>query len=408
MLVSPALVSPVVLQAQEKCTTTTMHGSSSVVAAATNRAIDTTVTVATHSGNSSNLLVKQEVRPSWERSPASTSSCGSDASSLELSPLKGPSEEAVDDVARVVNSFQEDTPVVPATTNNASTTVPVSRPFSQSLPPPQRPRLTLRSSLRNSSSRSTDSGNWGKSSRDEDNGNRRGNVRRSVSFGDHEIYPIEHVNRINRRERSRRWFNSNDLAYQRSENDHLLELMERTGSFNEKTCLAKLTGEKNPAERYTIRGLERQTIQGKTQYYEHYRDAVMAVLVQQQRIITHKKKKKTKSADPTKPAPEQSESEGSSVDAMDVIASSYRKETVQAQQQAVSQGRHDAKEVRAYLAEQCDIESIRQLHERELRQKESSVIGFLRKPFKQRTNSAASLSSMLSSGSNHSVTKVEV
>jgi hypothetical protein len=373
---------------------------------ATNRAIDP---------SNSNGPVKQEVRPSWERSPASTSSCGSDASSLE-SPLKEPCETTVDDGndATFVKSVQEDTPVE-TSTNNASTSVPVAgRPLSQSMPPPQRPPMTLRSSLRNSSSRSTDSANWGKSNSNGYHGtpdtddNRRGNVRRTVSFGSHEVYPIEHVNRINRRERSRRWFNGNDLAYQRSENDHLLELMERTGSFNEKTCLAKLTGEKNPAERYTIRGLERQTIQGKTQYYEHYRDAVMAVLVQQQRIVTQKKKKKTKSADNAKPSSDPSESEGS-VDAMHVIASSYRKETVHAQEQAVSQGRLDAKEVRAYLSQQCDIDTIRQLHERELRQKEQSVIGFLRKPFKQRSNSAASLSSMLSGGSNHSVgTKVEV
>jgi hypothetical protein len=405
MLVTSALVSPVVLQAQEKCTNT-MHGSSSVVA--TNRAADTTV-------SSHSTLVKQEVRPSWEHSPDSTSSCGSDTSSLGAL-LKEPCE-AIDDATVVKSRLEENTPME-VSSNNASTAVPVSLPrrpseipLSKSLPPPQRPPLTLRSSLRNSSSRSTDSANWGKGSSSHstpDDENRRGNVRRSVSFGDHEIYPIEHVNRINRRERSRRWFNSNDLAYQRSENDHLLELMERTGSFNEKTCLAKLTGEKNPAERYTIRGLERQTIQGKTRYYEHYRDAVMAVLVQQQRIITHKKKKKTKSTDHTKPTLDQSESDGS-VDAMHVIASSYRKETVQAQELAVSQGRQDAKEVRAYLAQQCDIETIRQLHERELRQKEQSVIGFLRKPFKQRSNSAASLSSsMLGGGSNHSVTKVEV
>lgn len=248
--------------------------------------------------------------------------------------------------------------------------------------PPQKPVRTLPRATENSSLRSCLSNNASSNRRET---TPSAQLRRAVSFGDrstHQIIPIEHVGKIHRRERSRRWFNQQDLAFSRSENENLLQLMEMTGSFDEKTCLAQMTNEKNVAERFTIRGLERHTIQGKTRYYENYRDSVSAVLLQQQIISKVTKSTKSKNQDYS-----------------DTISALYKQETEAAKKEAAHQGKLDAKEVRRYLQENCDMDSIRSIHLAERRktdqhQRNVPKFGFLRTSFANRNRSSLSLHSV--------------
>jgi hypothetical protein len=176
---------------------------------------------------------------------------------------------------------------------------------------------------------------------------------RSVSFGNElaqTIIPIEHLKKIPKREISKRWFSTKDFASIRCQNESVLQLMEM--GCTEKALAT--VGRIDNTDRWSTRGLERQTAKGMTQYYEQYRDAINAVLERQRECINDRKK----------------------LD--EIIAYAYHCETAQAQNEAVLRGLRDAKEVRDYVAD-CNTESVRQAQQVQPYSKRKVKFSFLKR-----------------------------
>ena len=143
-------------------------------------------------------------------------------------------------------------------------------------------------------------------------------LKKSVSFDERppDTKPIEHVTAIPKREIKQRWLSSRD--FQKLQSDALVTLHQSD----------------NPDE---IRGLERQTEMGMCQYQDIHRDAVMAVLQQQDMLWQT--------------------SQWDDEAAPQLIAKAYREETKYSQQIAAQMGQRDEEEVEEYLAD-CTLDLI--------------------------------------------------
>lgn len=179
-------------------------------------------------------------------------------------------------------------------------------------------------------------------------------LRKSVSFDEIPMMQaIEHVKTIPKREMKRRWMSAKDFQKIQDENAATLTYLEQTK-------------QKVPhdSQEWSTRGLERFTEQGMHQYRDNYRDAVTAVLHQQDLIW-----RSSTSLDD---------------EALSRIANVYRRETQLSQQEAAQIAAQDEQEADEYLAD-CTLERIRK--EQQKRDEKGLVKRWLGEPAKKLTRS---------------------